>query len=66
MIQQGTHAELVADENGKYYELWNAAGTILHRITTKMPLSNRFVPSDRGFWFVLFSCPYRIGYVLGI
>jgi len=24
VIQQGTHAELVADETGKYYELWNA------------------------------------------
>lgn len=24
VIQQGTHAELVADVNGKYYELWNA------------------------------------------
>ena len=24
VIQQGTHAELVADENGKYHELWNA------------------------------------------
>ena len=24
VIQQGTHAELVADESGKYYELWNA------------------------------------------
>ena len=24
IIQQGTHAELVADKNGKYYELWNA------------------------------------------
>ena len=24
IIQTGTHAELVADENGKYYELWNA------------------------------------------
>ncbi len=24
VIQQGTHAELVADECGKYYELWNA------------------------------------------
>lgn len=24
VIQQGTHAELVADENGKYYELWHA------------------------------------------
>lgn len=24
VIQQGTHAELVADEAGKYYELWNA------------------------------------------
>ena len=24
VIQHGTHAELVADENGKYYELWNA------------------------------------------
>ena len=24
VIQQGTHTELVADENGKYYELWNA------------------------------------------
>ncbi len=24
VIQQGTHAELVADENGKYFELWNA------------------------------------------
>ena len=24
VIQQGTHAELVADENGKYCELWNA------------------------------------------
>lgn len=24
VIQQGTHSELVADENGKYYELWNA------------------------------------------
>ena len=22
-IQHGTHAELVADENGKYLELWN-------------------------------------------
>ncbi len=24
IIQQGTHASLVADTNGKYYELWNA------------------------------------------
>lgn len=24
VIQQGTHAALVADTNGKYYELWNA------------------------------------------
>lgn len=24
VIQQGSHAQLVADENGKYYELWNA------------------------------------------
>lgn len=24
VIQQGTHAELVADEDGKYHELWNA------------------------------------------
>ncbi len=24
VIQQGTHADLVADENGKYHELWNA------------------------------------------
>ena len=24
VIQQGTHAELVVDENGKYHELWNA------------------------------------------
>lgn len=24
VIQQGTHAELTADINGKYYELWNA------------------------------------------
>ncbi len=24
VIQQGTHAELVSDESGKYYELWNA------------------------------------------
>lgn len=24
VIQQGTHAKLVADEKGKYYELWNA------------------------------------------
>ena len=24
VIQQGTHAELVAEVNGKYYELWNA------------------------------------------
>ncbi len=24
VIQQGTHAELVADENGKYHELWHA------------------------------------------
>ena len=24
VIQQGTHAELVADVNGKYHELWNA------------------------------------------
>lgn len=24
VIQQGTHAELAADESGKYYELWNA------------------------------------------
>lgn len=24
VIQQGTHDELVADESGKYYELWNA------------------------------------------
>ena len=24
VIQQGTHAELVADEKGKYYELWHA------------------------------------------
>lgn len=24
VIQQGTHAELVADESGKYHELWNA------------------------------------------
>ena len=24
IIQQGAHASLVADENGKYYELWHA------------------------------------------
>lgn len=24
LLQQGTHEELVADKNGKYYELWNA------------------------------------------
>ena len=24
VVQQGTHAELAADENGKYYELWHA------------------------------------------
>lgn len=24
IVQTGTHAELVADENGKYYELWHA------------------------------------------
>lgn len=24
IVQTGTHAELVADENGKYHELWNA------------------------------------------
>lgn len=24
VIQHGTHAQLVGDENGKYYELWNA------------------------------------------
>ena len=24
VIQQGIHADLVADESGKYYELWNA------------------------------------------
>jgi ATP-binding cassette subfamily B protein len=24
IIQQGTHEDLVADESGKYYELWNA------------------------------------------
>ncbi len=24
VIQQGTHASLIADENGKYYELWHA------------------------------------------
>ena len=24
VIQQGTHTELAADENGKYYQLWNA------------------------------------------
>ena len=24
VIQQGTHASLLADESGKYYELWNA------------------------------------------
>lgn len=24
VIQQGSHAKLVADENGKYYQLWNA------------------------------------------
>ena len=24
VIQHGTHAELVADETGKYHELWNA------------------------------------------
>ena len=24
VIQQGTHAELVADETGKYHELWHA------------------------------------------
>lgn len=24
VVQQGSHEELVADENGKYYELWNA------------------------------------------
>ena len=24
VIQQGTHAELVANESGKYYELWTA------------------------------------------
>ena len=24
VIQQGTHEELVAEENGKYFELWHA------------------------------------------
>ena len=24
VIQQGTHSELVADEGGEYYTLWNA------------------------------------------
>lgn len=24
VIRQGTHEKLVADEGGKYYELWNA------------------------------------------
>ena len=24
VVQQGAHTDLVADENGKYYELWNA------------------------------------------
>ena len=24
VIQQGSHATLVADTNGKYYELWSA------------------------------------------
>ncbi len=24
IVQHGTHAELVNDKNGKYYELWNA------------------------------------------
>lgn len=24
VIQQGTHADLFADENGKYHDLWNA------------------------------------------
>ena len=24
VVQQGTHESLVADESGKYYELWNA------------------------------------------
>ena len=24
MIQRGSHEELVSDEKGKYYELWNA------------------------------------------
>lgn len=24
IVQYGTHGQLVADENGKYYELWHA------------------------------------------
>lgn len=24
VVQKGTHEELLADSNGKYYELWNA------------------------------------------
>ena len=24
VIQQGTHSDLLADESGKYFELWNA------------------------------------------
>lgn len=27
VVQQGTHADLVADKDGKYYELWNAQAT---------------------------------------
>ncbi len=34
VIQQGTHAELVADENGKYHELWNAQAQYYTENTT--------------------------------
>lgn len=31
VIQQGSHASLVTDTNGKYYELWNALGSIIRK-----------------------------------
>ena len=44
IIQLGSHEELLADSNGKYYELWNAQGAILYNVKfPKMPLARSFV-----------------------
>ena len=46
IIQLGSHEELLADSNGKYYELWNAQAQ--YYTISKMPLARTFIVGTGG------------------